>query len=92
MRADIELLLLNRKNSLRELEVDCASRWVFVQLVLWETFLVQRHLGVVMLLAQEGLQMSVYKFGRLHGLKSTNICVLVNLKIGIICHLANDVH
>lgn len=63
----------NNKNSLGELEVDCASDRVLLQLVLRETFLVERHLGVVVFLAQEALQVSVHSFGVLHGLKHTKM-------------------
>lgn len=63
----------NNKNSLGELEVDCASDRVLLQLVLRETFLVERHLGVVVFLAQEALQVSVHSFGVLHGLKRTKM-------------------
>ena len=49
--------------------------------MLRETFLVERHLEVVVLFAQEALEVSVYSFGVLHGLKCIQHVTINNIGV-----------
>lgn len=46
----------NERNSLRVLKESRSSDRVLLELVLWEAFLIQRHLEVAVLLPKEALQ------------------------------------
>lgn len=58
-----------KDNLLRVFKENCPSNWVLLQLVLGETFLIEGHLEVVVLFAQEALQVPIHSFGVLHRLK-----------------------
>lgn len=57
------------KNLLRVLKVNSASVFILLQLVLREAFLVERHLGVVVLLTHQALEVPVDSFRVFHRLK-----------------------